>query len=600
MLSKAALASTTQLRSAIKVARGEQKARLVIKNARFLDVFCGEFVHGDIALADSLIVGTKDSYEGEQILDASGCFVVPGFIDAHVHIESSLMTPAHFAASVLALGTTTAIWDPHEIANVKGLAGIRWALAATEGLGLEVFIMLPSCVPATPPHLQLESGAWHVQAKDLVEFKGHPRILGLAEMMDYPSVVQGSEDALSKLMEFRHYRRDGHCPSLHGKELNAYCVSGIHSCHESSDREEAQEKMQKGLHVLIREGSCAKNAKTLLPLVNAYTSAILGLCSDDRNPVDLMDEGHINAILNLGLKQGLRPEDVFRTASFASARAFGLDDRGVIAPGYLGDLCVVRQKQPGTWNEGFELCQVIKRGALVEEEFLARERAYRPQQRFFEPGNNIVGPRVSAQDFIVPALSATNDKASRVDAWVIGLIPNQILTEKIRASLVVSNGEVVPSIAEDILKISVIERHRGTSTMSTGLVRGFGLREGAIATTIAHDCHNIVVVGVDGEAMAHAVNYLRQADGGIVVWKNNHEKSHLALPIAGLMSEETPATIAGRLRSLIELTKSMGCKLEQPFLQLSFLALPVIPALKITDRGLIDVHEGKVIQVQVF
>jgi adenine deaminase len=595
MYSKACYSDRTALERALAIARGEKKASLVIKNARYLDVFSGSFLQGDIALSGATIVGCGESYEGERYLDAEGAFVVPGFIDAHVHIESSLMTPSYFAAAVLPLGTTTVLWDPHEIANVKGKAGIEWALAASEGLLLDIFVMLPSCVPATHPDLNLETGASFLQAEDLVPFRHHPRVLGLAEMMDYPAVVQGGADALAKLMSFQHVVRDGHCPGLRGKELNAYCASGVQTCHESSTYEEALEKLQKGLQVLIREGSCAKNADTLLPLVNPYTSAVLGLCSDDRNPADLESEGHINAIINRGLAQGLRPEDLFRVASYAVAKAYGLNDRGAVAPGYRADLCVVRPRKTGDWQQGFSVAEVIKAGQLVRDGQSKQPQKTGDTTTYFPPGSNVRIKESKPEDFVLAV--AKPRQTREVDVLVMQVIKNQIITLLQRCTLSVLAGEIFLGASGELAKIAVIERHRGSGRSCTGLVAGFNLHAGAIATSIAHDCHNVVVVGADGAAMAAAVNYLREIDGGIVVWKNAEEKAHLALPLAGLMSDKDSAYIAKALNHLISLTKSMGCELEQPFLQLSFLALPVIGELKITDRGLVDVGQFKVVDL---
>lgn len=606
---KANYPSAEKQDKAIRVARGLEAADLLIKNAWFLDVFQGQFVQGDIALWERTIVGTGTGYSGKDELDAAGAFVVPGFIDTHVHIESSLLTPGHFADTVLPRGTTTAIWDPHEIANVKGLAGIEWALAASEGLALDIFIMLPSCVPATSREGGLESGAHQLKVEDLLAFKDRARVLGLAEMMDYPSVLSGGRSALDKLLHFGARLRDGHCPGLSGKDLNAYAASGIYTCHESTSVAEAQEKLRKGIHVLIREGSCAKNAACLLPLVNPYSSAVLALCSDDRNPVDIAEEGHLDALIKIGLAQGQRPEDLFRIASFSAARLYGLNDRGVIAPGYLADLCILKPPRgkgaSPQWQQGFSIEQVIKAGKLIAatqsdvREDLAVHRRFFPEAA----GANIRLGGVQAEQFVVrnpstlASLRPEGEKIAQVEVRVIGLRHHSLLTDDLSLCVPLSQGEVRADLTQDVIKISVIERHQGSGYQANGFVRGFKLREGAFAATIAHDCHNILVVGVDAEAMAECVNYLRAIDGGIVVWKNHREKDHLALPLGGLMSLDNAGTVAAKLTQLINLTKTMGCVIDQPFIQLSFLSLPVIGALKITDRGLVEVSSGKIISV---
>ncbi len=603
---KAAYPSEEVLRQTIMVARGLELADLVIKNARFLDVYSGEFIAGDIALSAAHIAATGGSYEGRRYLDGRGCVVVPGFIDTHVHIESSLMTPHHFASAVLPRGTTTAIWDPHEIANVKGKAGLEWALGVSAGLALDILLMLPSCVPSTDRFRNLETGAFCLSAAELACFKEHPRVLGLAEMMDYPSVLAGEKETLAKLSLFSRTKRDGHCPGLSGKELNAYAASGIHSCHESSELAEAREKLQKGMHVLIREGSCAKNARTLLPLLTAYSSAVLCFCSDDRNPVDMAADGHIDALIHQGLALGYRPEDLFRVASFAAARAYGLDDRGVVAPGFLADLCLIEPRGgESAWGDGFVIRQVLKEGKEVAAEmFAAYDDSPAAHQRYFPEGQRNIRLGEICEDWFKiavpwgPAAEAA-EHPEQVWARVIGLISNSLVTENRTLSLAVSCGEVGADLSRDILKISVIERHLESGRFASAFVQGFKLRCGAIASTIAHDCHNIIVVGVDAEAMAASVAYLREIDGGIVVWKNHNEKEHLALPLAGLMSFEPAALLAETVSSLIRLIKSMGCDIEQPFIQLSFLALPVIGALKITDRGLVDVEAGKIISVLI-
>jgi adenine deaminase len=581
MKSKACFQNTPTLKQAIRAAQGKDRADLVIKNTRFLDVFTGQFRTGDVAVKNGKIVGIAEEYEGDQVIDGQGLFVVPGFIDAHVHIESSLMTPARFQQAVLPCGTTSVIWDPHEIANVQGVEGIQWALDASEGLALDVFVMIPSCVPSTTPELALESSGAELRAQDIQEFRSHPRVLGLAEMMNFPGLLHGDEDVMDKLMRYGKMKRDGHCPGLTGKELNAYAVAGIHSCHESTSLEEAQEKLSKGIHVLIREGSCARNAADLLPLLNAYTSSVLSLCSDDRNPADIASQGHINYILHLALKAGHKPEEVFRIASFAPARMYGLNDRGAIAPGYQADLCLLQLNQEGDWQAGFRVHQVVKAGKIItsgELEVVAQNSV--SQQK----GHNIHMNPVQPEQLHIPA------EGQEAKVRVIQVVPDQIITKKTTTVLASTDGLIQSDLEQDVLKIGVFERHHCTGRSSIGFVQGFGLQAGAFATSVNHDSHNIIAVGANDSAMLRAIQRLHEIDGGIVVCDDQGICTELALEVGGLMSHRHPDEIAQAINQLKQHARQLGCSLHEPFLQLSFLALPVIPELKITDRGLVDVE----------
>ena len=589
MFSKAAYQSKDLLKEQIRAARSEIDCDLVIKNSRFLDVYSGEFLSGDVAIHNGYIIGTRESYKGKKEIDAGGSYLVPGFIDSHVHIESSMMTPVRFQQSVLPCGTTSVFWDPHEIANVKGANGIRWALNASEGLDLDVFVMVPSCVPSTSPAMGLETSGFELGLADIEEFRNHPRVLGLAEMMNFPGLLMGDEDVVSKLDSFQGLKRDGHCPGLSGKDLNAYAAAGIHSCHESTSFEEAKEKMQKGFNVLIREGSCAKDARQLLPLVNAYSSAILALCSDDRNPLDIAEEGHISFIINLALKSGIAPEDIFRVSSFAAARSYGLEDRGVIAPGYLADFVLVDTVENGKWTSGMTIREVYKKGKLIDRDELKRAAQ---DQIVLDGSLNMNLDSVTDKDFLV----ATNAK-DKQPVKVIGVIPRQIVTENLEATLKVEGGKVLADIETDVLKIAVFERHHRSGRKGIGFVKGFGLKGGAIATSVNHDSHNAIVVGANDQAMVVALNRLKEIDGGVVVVGPQGQLEELALPYGGLMTGIEPEAIAGRLKALKELAVSLGCQLEEPFITLSFLALPVIPSLKITDRGLVDVEQFSLVEV---
>lgn len=587
MKNKSEFGSAGELFRAIRVARGEEIADTVIKNVKYLDVYGGEFLQGDVAFCSGKIVGTGESYQGKQVIDAQGAFLVPGFIDTHVHLESSLMTPARFQESVLPCGTTTAIWDPHEIANVKGVKGIQWALDASENLLLDVRVMVPSCVPSTTPSMGLESSGAELKSADLLPFQRHERVLGLAEMMNFPGLLFGDVDVLEKLVAFQHSPRDGHCPGLTGKDLNAYAAAGIHSCHESTTLLEAREKMTKGIHVLIREGSCAKDADTLLPLLNDYTSSVLGFCTDDRNPADIAAEGHVSCIVNRALRRGHSPETVFRAASFGPSKIYGLLDRGALTPGLLADAVLVAPADGGDWKSGFKILDVWKSGVRVEVQALKKTSEDRKGRPDWPRNLNIKALKEDAFD--IPSAS------KKVTAKVIGVRPRQIITDHQNLEVSVTDGMVQVDTTRDILKISVIERHRGSGRQTTALVTGFGLSEGAIATSINHDSHNIIVVGASDDAMLAAVQRLTEIDGGIVVYRNSTQVQSLALPIAGLMTDESPEVVTAALHRLKALATEMGCRLEEPFLQLSFLALPVIPSLKITDRGLVDVTQFKIV-----
>ncbi|MEY4632568.1 MAG: adenine deaminase [Pseudomonadota bacterium] len=603
---KASYESAARLADAIRAARGQVKCDLVLKGASYLDVFNGVFAKGDVAVHGGVIVGVGESYEGLTEVDATGKFVVPGFIDAHVHIESSLMTPARFQEAVLPCGTTTVIWDPHEIANVKGVDGIQWAVDSSRHLlndkfGMDVFVMVPSCVPSTSPEAGLESAGAVLHAGDLKRFVGDERVLGLAEMMNFPGLLAGDGDILEKLQDFSGKRRDGHCPGLTGKDLNAYGVAGIHSCHESTSIPEAREKLGKGIHVLIREGSCAKDADELLPILNQRTAPVLGFCSDDRNPADIADEGHIDCIVNKALRAGHAPEEVFRAASFGPARAYGLEDRGAIAPGYVADFALVEpqavsghgeaaSKPELVWGGGCRIVDVWKRGEKVDRKKLA---AVKDIQAGFAAGKNMNLRNLRAGDF---AVRSAAKKAQR--ARVIGVRPHQILTDALVLDLPVSGGQILADAAHDVLKIAVFERHHGTGNRSVAFVKGFGIRAGAIATSINHDSHNAIVVGSSDDLMAAAVNRLIEIDGGIVVAKGDGSFVELPLPLGGLMTSLAPGEVTKVLRVLKAAAKDIGCVLDEPFLQLSFLALPVIPTLKITDRGLVDVTMFAIVSIE--
>ena len=596
MYNKSRFQDIQTLKESIKVAQNLEPADLVIKNINFLDVFSGRFVKGDVAVHGQHIVGIGEQYHGIlEIFPNEYSYLVPGFIDSHVHIESSLMTPQRFEECVLPCGTTTAIWDPHEIANVKGLEGIKWAINSTTDLLMDIFIMIPSCVPSTSNEFQLETSGSVLYAQDIKKFTTHPRVLGLAEMMNYPGLLSAENDPINKVWDFNELKIDGHCPQLSGYELNAYGAAGIHSCHESTTIEEAQEKLTKGIQVLIREGSCAKNAASLVKLINTYTSSVIGLCSDDRNPSDILSEGHINYIINLSLHQGVSPENIFRVASYAAAQMFGLNDRGRIAPGFLADLCLIEPHERGHWKKGFKINKVIKSGKIVSniEDLDQKSKRHQNINPFGSKNLNLSIP--SEQKFKISWGQAKG--ARTVNIRVIEIQENQITTKLTYHRTEVSGSYLESNPNNDILKIAVLERHHNTGNCGIGFVKGFGLKEGAIATSINHDSHNVIVVGATDKAMSAAVTQLMKIDGGIVVWKDEQTFEQLQLPIGGLMTNDNHTKIYNYLTRLKTLAQSLGCQIHEPFLQLSFLALPVIPEIKITDRGLVDVKNFKIVPI---
>ena len=569
----------TELEFQIDVARGRLPADLVLKGCQFLDVFSGSWLSGDIAIANGRIVGVNESYEG-QVEKLDGLFVVPGFIDGHVHIESSLMTPATFEQAVLPRGTTSAIIDPHEIANVLGLEGIRYFLKSAEMLTCDLFVMLSSCVPATD---QMETSGAKLSAADLESLRGHPRVLGLAEMMNFPGVLGKLPDVVEKLLAFQDVFIDGHAPTVRGKDLNAYLTAGMRSCHESVSLEEAREKLRKGMQVLLREGSVAKNLKELSPVLSAYSSPRVSLCTDDRNPVDILDEGHIDFLIREAIQQGHDPANVYRTASWSTAQAYGLEGKGAIAPGYDADLVVLKDFR------SVEIQGVLKAGkwirsagdvptAKVDLDFQNTVRCHVPDLEEFK----VTVPRST------PSLGGARVPSS-AQVRVIRVIPNQIVTKSEVATLRVHGDEVVPDVNQDILKIAVLERHGRGVPLAKGFVKGFGFKKGAIGSSVGHDSHNLVTVGTSDQDMLTCLQWMKEQGGGFVAIVDGQVAAALELPLAGLMTPVPLDEITLRMRKLRQVTQQMGGLLAEPFLQLAFLCLPVIPELKITDQGLIDV-----------
>ncbi len=562
----------------IPVARGDRPADVILRNASVINVYTGEILSQDVVIAQGYIVALGEGYTAQEEVDLQGAYVAPGFIDAHVHIESSLSTPPEFARAVLPRGVTTVITDPHEIANVLGLDGIRYMLAASEGLPLSVFVMAPSCVPAT----HLETNGATLTAEDLIALRDEPRVLGLAEMMNFPGVVQGVPDVLAKINAFADRVVDGHCPGLTGKALNAYVAAGIGSDHECTTLEEAREKLRRGMYIFIREATNARNLRPLLPLVTPENARRLAFCTDDRIPGDLMDEGTIDMMVRVAIEEGVDPITAIRMATLNPAEYFRLHDRGGIAPGKRADLIVFDDLQQPVPR------LVFAGGHLVAQEGHILPGSVDVHLPHTRPSMNV---KWEAVDFRVPA------RGSRIR--VIGHIPDQLITEHLIENARVEHGEVVADPTRDILKMAVIDRHRASGRMGVGFIRGFGLRSGAIAGTVAHDHHNLVIIGADDVSMWTAARAVGEMGGGLVVAQGEQILAQLPLPVAGLMSDQSIETVRETYDALRDQAKRLGSDLHDPFMAMSFMALEVIPALKLTDHGLVDVEKFQVVDLFV-
>jgi adenine deaminase len=556
----------------IDQARGRGTADLVIKGARFLNVATGELDQGDIAICGDWIVGTHDAYRGAREIDGRGHIAVPGFIDTHVHIESSLVTPFEFERAVLPRGTTTAICDPHEIANVLGADGVRYFLEAALALRMTLRVQLSSCVPAT----NLETSGARLDAADLIALRDHPAVLGLAEMMNFPGVLAKDKGVLEKLIAFAGWHVDGHAPLVRGYDLNAYLAAAIRTDHESTSFAEGREKLQKGMHVLMREGSIAKDVAALAPLLTERTWPFVAFCTDDRNPLEIADEGHIDCAIRKAIAEGVPPLVAYRAASLGAARAFGLFDRGQIAPGRRADIVLLDDV------ESCAVAQVICGGAPVDAAAFAGRPAVAP-----------VGYGSVRRQPVTPELFAV--RAAGPSGPVIGAIDNSLLTGHLTLELPYRDGLRLPDPAQGVHKLCVLERHGRAGTIGRGFVKGFGALRGALASSIGHDSHNLIVVGDNDGDMARAVNRLIELQGGCVAVAGGEVRAELPLPLAGLMSDRPFEEVAMCLRELRRAARAMGCAMAEPFLQLAFLPLPVIPHLKLTDLGLVDVDRFELI-----
>ncbi|MFK8252607.1 adenine deaminase [Ancylobacter terrae] len=547
--------------------RGVAPADLVVKGVRLLDVITGALTETDIAICGDTIVGTLASYDGVTEIDGRGLTAVPGFIDTHLHVESSLVTPLEFDRCVLPHGVTTAICDPHEIANVLGAEGVRYFQRSAEATIMDLRVQLSSCVPATA----FETAGAELTADDLVALRGHASGIGLAEFMNFPGVLFKDEGALAKIAAFSGGHIDGHAPLLAGRDLNGYIAAGIRTEHEATTLAEAREKLAKGMTVLIREGSVSKDLHALIPLIDADTSAFLAFCTDDRNPLDIAEEGHLDYMIRVAIAHGAPLHHVYRVASWSAANAFGLKDRGLIAPGRRADIVLL---------ESLEECRVhsvISAGRLVTPELFAT----RPHVAPVGYGSMKAEP-VAAADFRVPA-------AGKNAVPVIGVVPGRIITEHLEFDLPVADGEVRVDLTQDAVKVCVVARHGKNRNIGRGFVHGFGMKRGAIASSVGHDSHNITVVGADDADMALAVNRLIELRGGFVVAEGGKVTAEIALPVAGLMADTSFEAVHDALIPLRAAAKALGVTLAEPFLQVAFLPLPVIPHLKITDYGMFDV-----------
>ncbi len=564
--------SRAEIAKRIAQGTGEEPADLVLKGGRVFDLVTGAMIDGDVAICGDTIVGTGETYAGRREIDVTGLILVPGFIDTHLHIESSLVTPFEFDRCVTPRGITTAICDPHEIANVIGTEGIRYFQDASRHLVMDLRVELSSCVPSSP----METSGAIVEAAALEPLMGHPSGIGLGEFMNYPGVVGRDAGCLDKLALFEGGHIDGHAPLLSGRALNGYVAAGITTEHEATTAAEAREKLTKGMRVLIREGSVSKDLDALAEILTERTSPYVCLCTDDRNPLDIDEAGHLDHMIRALIGHGVPPLAAYRAASLSGAEAFGLKDRGLIAPGKRADIVALAS---------LEECRaqlVVDGGTVVDEAAFARRGS------LLAPGRHSVKP---------PAIDANTFRiaANREETPVIGIQPGRIITDFLEERIPIVDGEKAADPARDLVRITVIERHGKNGNVASGFVRGFGLKRGAIASTVCHDHHNIVVVGVEAEEMAFAARRLAEIEGGFVVVADGAILAELALPVAGLMSLEPFEAVTHELIHLRDAAKSLGVTLEEPFLQLSFLALPVIPRLKITDRGLVDVDRFEII-----
>ena len=571
------------LEELISAACGEIEVDLLLEGAEMVNTLSGEQHHADVAVHKGRVVGF-DCCSARECIDLSGFVLSPGFIDGHVHIESAMVTVPEYARAVVPKGTTSVIIDPHEIANVLGIEGVRYMLESSRRVPLNVYVMLPSCVPAT----KMETSGAVLDADSLKELMGDERVLGLAEVMNYPGVIFRDPEVLKKIRLAGNKQVDGHAPQLSGRNLTAYIAAGIKSDHECTTPEEASERLRQGMHIMIREGSAAKNLLDLLPLVTPHNARQFLFVSDDRHPADILREGHIDFMIRTAIKNGLDPILTLQIASLNAAAYFGLMDLGAIAPGYRADIAVMDDL------DSLNVIKVFKDGKLVAEDghlTVSLESTPAPKGTTMRTGPIDVGSfRIRSE-----GNSSDGSRSGPSPAKVIGIVPDQIITKSLAIQPKTANGLVVADLDKDVLKMAVVERHRATGNVGLGLVKGFRLQSGAIASSVAHDSHNIVVVGVTDEEMLGAVLKVREMGGGLAVIKDGRIKACLELPVAGLLSEMYMCDVAEGIDDCIYAAHDLGCQLKDPFMTLSFLCLPVIPELKLTDKGLVDVAKFQLV-----
>lgn len=560
----------------IKTAKGDIKADLVLKNARIVNVLSEEIYEGDVAISDGVIAGVGNDYHGVEEIDVKGAYVSPSFIDGHVHLESSMLMPSEFAKMVVPSGTTTVVADPHEISNVMGLQGISFMREATKNLPLDVYMTLPSCVPAT----SLETSGVDLNSYDLALLIDAPWVLGIAEMMNFPGVINCDGSVLSKVrlgLE-KHKRVDGHAPHLSGKDLNAYVAAGIRSDHECTTVEEAVEKLRLGMYLMVREATGARDLEPLLPVLKNLNTRKCIFVTDDRHPKHLAK--HISRMVKKAVKNGVDPIKAIQMASLNTAEYFNLSDLGAIAPGYRADIAVFKDL------ENFEPLMVFKNGKLAAKDgkmVIDTDNLKPPALR-----GSVNIKYLYREDLQIKA------PQGKTTAKVINVIPKQLITKQTEETVKIENGLAVSDVENDVLKIAVIERHKATGNIGLGFVKGFGLKSGAIASTVAHDSHNMIVIGTNDEDMYLAAVELVKSQGGKIIVQNGKTLAHLKLPVAGLMSDKTALEVQKDIEALDKAAKQIGCKIDEPFMSMAFLSLSVIPEIKITDKGLIDVNSFEV------
>jgi len=567
-----------ELKRRIDIAAGRLRPSIVLKNGKIVNVFSGEIIEGDIAIEGEKIVGIGN-YEGVEEIDLGGKYVSPGFIDGHVHIESSMATPEQFARAIIPRGTTTIIADPHEIANVCGMEGIDYILESSKNIPLGVYVMLPSCVPATP----FENAGAILKAVDLRRLINHERVLGLGELMDYPGVIKGEDDIIDKLIMAEGKTVDGHGPVIEGKDLNAYVVAGIKTEHECSTPEEMIDRLRLGMYILIREGSAARNLKTLIKAVNKENMRRCLFCADDKHPEDLLLKGHLDYNIRLAVEEGIDPISAIQMATINAAECYGLKHLGAIAPGYDADIVILDDLK------NFKVVKVFKKGKLVAQD---NKALFSVTMGDYSKVTDTVNIKpVTEEDLKIKLESDT--------ANVMRLLPHSLVTKRIIEKVSTEEGFFKYNKDRDILKLVVVERHKATGNIGLGLVENFHLKKGAIASTIAHDSHNLIVIGDNDQDILLAIEEVSKAGGGITIASNGKILKTLKLPIAGLMSKEPVENIKVDLEEMLNIAyEKLGVNREiEPFMTLAFLALPVIPDLKLTDMGLFDVKNFKFIEL---